>query len=130
MCACNFHRVFYRFSPGGEECGFTLAIDWRDVVDFLSQRHIAFVRDNLISRMGKSLKLRFDCLHQARMAVSGVQHGNPGGKINVLIAFDIGNRAVFCRLGIKITHNTHATRGGIQTTLLQVFIVHSLHLVH
>ena len=72
MRARNFHRVFYRFSPGSEECGFTLTVDWRNGVDFLSQRHIAFVRDNLISRMGKSLKLRFDCLHQARMAVSGV----------------------------------------------------------
>ncbi len=96
MCARNFHRIFDRFSPGGEECGFALAVDWRNGVDFLRQRHIAFVRDNLISRMGKSLQLRFDCLHQARMTVSGVQHGNPGGKINVLIAFDIGNCAVFC----------------------------------
>ncbi len=62
--------------------------------------------------------------------MSGVQHGNPGSKINVLIALDIRNGAVFCRLGIKITHHAHPTRGGIQTTLLQVFIVHSLHLVH
>ncbi|MNN95819.1 hypothetical protein D3C81_2146940 [compost metagenome] len=62
--------------------------------------------------------------------MSGIQDGNPGSKINILIAFDIGNGAVFCRLGEKVTHYAHATRGCIQTTLLQVFIVHSLHLVH
>lgn len=54
MRAGDFHCVFYRFSPGGEERGFPLTVDWRNGVDFLSQRHIAFIRDNLISRMGKA----------------------------------------------------------------------------
>ena len=130
MRAGDFHRIFHSFCASSEECGFAFTVNRRNGVDFLSQRHIAFVRYNLISRVGKSLQLRFDCLHQTRMTVPGVQHGNPGGKINILIALNIGNRAVFCRLGVKITHDTHATRGGIQTTLLQVFIVHSLHLVH
>lgn len=57
MGASNFHRVFHRFRTGSEECGFSLPAHWGKGVNFLRQRDVAFVRHNLIRRVGKLLQL-------------------------------------------------------------------------
>ncbi len=51
----DFHRVFDRFRAGREEGGFCRAFYRRQFVELLRQRHIAFIRHDLIGGMGKLL---------------------------------------------------------------------------
>ena len=60
--------------------------------------------------MGKGMKLFFDGGDNFRMAMPGIQHGDPGGKINILVTFYIPHRGVFGFIGIEVTHDADTAR--------------------
>ena len=108
--AGNFHRVFDRLSPRREERGFGRAVNRHALVDALGKRHVAFVRHNLVGRVGKRVELFFDGGNDFRMAMAGIQHRDPGGEVDVLIAFHVPHRGVFGFIGIEVTHHADAAR--------------------
>ncbi|MNT11758.1 hypothetical protein D3C71_1454450 [compost metagenome] len=122
--AGNFDGVLYRFRPRGEERGFTWPFDRRTLVDALGQRNVAFVRDNLVSGMGEGLQLLLNGSDHLRVAVSGIQYGDTGGKIDNFIPFDIPQRGVLGAFGVKAAHHADPTWGGILTTLIQFCVFH------
>ncbi|MNC08544.1 hypothetical protein D3C75_561380 [compost metagenome] len=124
MGSSDFHGIFNGFSAGGEKRRFLRANNRGRCVNFFRQRDITFVRDNLISGVGKRMKLLFDGLNQARVAMAGIEHRNARSKIDILLPFDIGNGAVFSRLRKEITHHAHATRSSGQATLVEFVIAH------
>ncbi|KZQ14433.1 hypothetical protein A3N39_09715 [Enterobacter hormaechei subsp. steigerwaltii] len=44
------------------------------------------------------------------MAMPGIQHGDPGGKINILVTFHVPHRGVFGFIGIEVTHDADTAR--------------------
>lgn len=129
MGAGNFHRILNCFRTGGEERGFGLTAHRGKGVNFLRQGDVAFVWHNLVRGVGKLLQLLFHCRHQFRMAMSGVQHRDACGEIDVLVALNILQRGVFCRLGEEVTHYANPARGGRKTTLMEFIVAHVSHLL-
>ncbi len=129
MGASNFHRVFHRFRTGGEERGFGLPAHRGKGVDFLRQGDVAFIRHNLIRGVGKLLQLLLHRRDQIRVAMSGIQHRNACGEIDVLVALNILQRGVFSRLGEEVTHHANPARGGRKTTLMEFIVAHVSHLL-
>ena len=72
VSAGDFHRVLDRFRAGGEESRFCRPVNWRQIVDTLRQRNIAFVRHNLIGGVGERLQLVGNRGDHFRMAVTGI----------------------------------------------------------
>ncbi|CDK59514.1 conserved hypothetical protein [Escherichia coli IS9] len=129
MGASNFHRVFHRFRTGSEECGFSLPAHWGKGVNFLRQRDVAFVRHNLIRRVGKLLQLLLHRRDQIRVAMPGIQHRNACGEIDVFVALYVLQRSVFCRLGEEVTHHANPAWGSRKTTLMEFIVAHVSHLL-
>jgi hypothetical protein len=44
------------------------------------------------------------------MAMAGIQHRDPGGEVDVLVAFHVPHRGVFGFIGIEVTHHADAAR--------------------
>ena len=129
MGASNFHRVFHRFRAGSEECGFSLPAHWGKGVNFLRQRDVAFVRHNLIRRVGKLLQLLLHRRDQIRVAMPGIQHRNACGEIDVFVALYVLQRGVFSRLGEEVTHHANPAWGSRKTTLMEFIVAHVSHLL-
>ena len=81
VAAGNLDGVFHGFSAGGEQHGLFGEVAGGFVVQALGQLHIAFVGQHLKAGVGKALHLRLHRLHDLRMAVARVQHGDATGKL-------------------------------------------------
>ena len=106
----NFDRVFDRLCPRGEERGLGRTVNGHALVDALGKRHIAFVRHNLVRRMGKRVELFFNRGNDFWMAMAGIQHRDPGGEVDVLVTFHVPHRGVFSFISIEVTHHADAAR--------------------
>lgn len=42
--------------------------------------------------------------------MAGIQYRDPGGEINIVIAFHVGKRGILRRAGKEITHYAYAAR--------------------
>lgn len=80
MGAGDFHRVLNRFRTGGEERSFSLPAHRGKGVNFLRQGDVAFVRHNLIRRVGKLLQLLLHRRDQIRVAMPVFSTAMPAAK--------------------------------------------------
>ena len=108
----NLDRILHCFGAGREQGSFFREIARRPTIDFFSQLHIAGIRHDLVCGMGKLFKLLLDRRNNFRMAMPGVEDGDPTGEINEATPFNIPEFGVIRALRIKITHDTNPTRGG------------------
>lgn len=69
--------------------------------------------------MGELVQLFFHCGHHFRMTMAGIQYRDPGGEINIVIAFHVGKRGILRRAGKEITHYAYAARGGRKSALMK-----------
>ena len=119
ISARDFHRVFNRFCPRGKKGGFRRTVNRRQFVNPLGQRDIAFVRDNLVSRVGKGLQLLFNGGNDFWVAMAGIQHRDAGGEIDHLIPFNIPQRSVLRFLNKVAAHHPYAAWSRLLATLIQ-----------
>jgi hypothetical protein len=63
--------------------------------------------------MGEAIELRLDRLDHPGMAMSGVDHGNAGDKVDVAVSLDIPDLRIFRAFGVDLRHHADASRDGI-----------------
>ncbi len=97
----------------------TLALEDEYVARFLFGNSLKAIADDLEGGMGELVQLLADGLHDARMTVSGVEHGDAGAKVDVLAALDIPERGVLGARGMEVAHDTHAPGRGGKAALLE-----------
>jgi hypothetical protein len=73
---------------------------------------IPLVGGNVERRMGERLRLIGHCGHDARVAVAGVVHGDPGGEVQIAAAFDVPQLGVFGLGGIDAPGRDAVCHGG------------------
>ena len=56
--------------------------------------------------------------------MAGIQYRDPGGEINIVVAFHVGKRGILRRAGKEITHYAYAARGGRKSALMKFLVTH------
>ncbi|MNP06797.1 hypothetical protein D3C76_987960 [compost metagenome] len=118
VSAGDFDRVFDGFCARREEGRFGGPLNRHAGVNALREGDVAFVRHNLVRRVGKRLELFFDGGDHFGMAMTGVEHRNPGREVDHLVALDIPQRGVFRFIGVKTAHHPDAARRGLHTPFI------------
>ncbi|MNH40835.1 hypothetical protein D3C79_1022140 [compost metagenome] len=78
--------------------------------------------------MREVAQLLLDGFHDAGMAVAGVQHGDAGGEVDVLLAFHIGDQGVVGLRSVEVAHDADAAGSGCKTALFEVGVgAHGVH---
>ena len=83
-------------------------------IQTFGQFDIIRVRHDLMAGMGETVELRLDGLHDLGVAVAGIHHGDPGGKVDIAIAVLVPDLGVLGSLGIDLRgHPDTLGDGGI-----------------
>ncbi|MNW09045.1 hypothetical protein D3C71_2059470 [compost metagenome] len=78
--------------------------------------------------MREVAQLLLDGRHDTRMAMAGVEYGDAGGEVDVLLAFDIGDQRVVGLRCMEVTHDADAAGSGCETALFEVGVgAHGVH---
>jgi hypothetical protein len=73
--------------------------------------------------MGEALELFFDRGNHGRMAMTGIEHGNAAGKIDIAVAFHIPHFGIQCVVYIEARHHPDAARCCGEAALVQRVII-------
>ncbi|MNB81552.1 hypothetical protein D3C75_283370 [compost metagenome] len=115
--AGDFHRVLHRFGAGGHQQGLFREIARHFLVQDLAKLQIGLVGQHLEAGMRQFFQLLFYCTNHLRVQMSGVEHRDAPGKIEILPAFHIPHPAVLRPGGKDRVNLSHAARDGIAATL-------------
>ncbi len=114
MGARDLDGVLHGFGTGGEECRLLGMRAGRERVQALGQFDVRGVRHDLEGGVGEALELLAHGLHQARMAVAGVDHGDAGREVDVALAFHVPELGVLGVFRVAVGHDADAARCGGQ----------------
>ena len=88
------------------------------------RRDVAFVRHDLVGRVGEVVELGADGGLDLGMQVAGVQHRDAAREVDVFLAVGVPQRGVLGAHGIEIAHDADAARRGQGTAGIQILILH------
>ena len=104
--------VLDRLGPGGEEHRLGRPLERRRRVQPLGQPDIGFVGHDLEGGMSEPLRLLGHGRHHLGMAVTGVQHGDAAGEVDIAPALDVPDLGILGARGIDRGGVADAARDG------------------
>jgi len=128
--ARDLDGVFHRLGAGAEERGLLGVRAGRERVQALGQFDIRGVRHDLEGGMGEAVELRPHGLHQARMPVPRVDHGDAGREVDGTPALYVPELGVLGALRVAVGHDADAARRGGQAAGVPLGVVLGVSGVH
>ena len=120
----NLHGIFDSLGTGGDKDGLPGAVDGHDLVEALGQAHIAVIGGDLVAHVRELLELLARRPDDLGMAMTGVDDGNAGCKVDVTAALGVPEFRIagtFCKQG---GHHPHAAGDGSGPAFGQGFLAH------
>ena len=95
VVARDLDGVLHRLGAGRQEQGFFREIARGERVQPLGQPHVGFIGRHVKTGVRKGLRLLRDGGHDLRVTVTGVEHRDSGGEIDIAPAIDVPQLRIF-----------------------------------
>ena len=110
VMAGDLDRVFHRLGAGGGEDRLLFEIARDQAVQPFRKSDIVLVWHDLVASMGEAVQLRLYSLDHLGVAVAGVHHRDPSGKVDIAVAVLVPDLGVLGTLGIDLRRHAHPAR--------------------